>query len=134
MPKHAACAQVGKKNRSTGATLMNADSSRSHCLFSVTVEQLQIIGGEGHIRVGKLNLVDLAGPHLFRRAVLSGHLVVSHDGRPGGRGLLPASDALQCTAGAAAILAVVQCLLGHDVAPAFQQLRWMAGQVQDLRH
>jgi hypothetical protein len=31
-------AQVGKKNRSVGATLMNQDSSRSHSVFTVTVE------------------------------------------------------------------------------------------------
>ena len=30
--------QVGKKNRSVGATLMNQDSSRSHSVFTVTVE------------------------------------------------------------------------------------------------
>ena len=32
--------QVGKKNRSTGATLMNQDSSRSHSIFCITVEIL----------------------------------------------------------------------------------------------
>ena len=36
---------------------MNAESSRSHCIFIVTVEMIE----EGKIRVGKLNLVDLAG-------------------------------------------------------------------------
>ena len=30
--------RVGKKNRSVGATLMNADSSRSHSIFSITIE------------------------------------------------------------------------------------------------
>ena len=49
--------QAGKKNRSVGATLMNATSSRSHSIFTVVVEC-----SEGDkIRVGKLNLVDLAG-------------------------------------------------------------------------
>jgi len=53
---------VGKKNRSVGATLMNQDSSRSHSIFAITVETSEIAGGaEAHIRVGKLNLVDLAG-------------------------------------------------------------------------
>jgi hypothetical protein len=55
----------GNKNRSVGATLMNADSSRSHSLFTVTIEtaEPQIIQGreEMKIRQGKLNLVDLAG-------------------------------------------------------------------------
>jgi kinesin family protein 3/17 len=40
---------------------MNADSSRSHSIFSITVETSEIIEGESRIRVGKLNLVDLAG-------------------------------------------------------------------------
>lgn len=30
--------QVGKKNRSVGSTLMNQDSSRSHSIFTITVE------------------------------------------------------------------------------------------------
>jgi len=54
---------VGKKNRSVGATLMNQDSSRSHSIFTITIEcsTRGDTDGEGHIRVGKLNLVDLAG-------------------------------------------------------------------------
>lgn len=30
--------QVGKKNRVVGATLMNQDSSRSHSVFTITIE------------------------------------------------------------------------------------------------
>jgi hypothetical protein len=59
----------GWKNRATGATLMNADSSRSHSIFSISLEMMPICalqdGGcsddADHIRRGKLNLVDLAG-------------------------------------------------------------------------
>ena len=45
------------------ATLMNATSSRSHSIFTITVEtsQMDAKTGEAHIRVGKLNMVDLAG-------------------------------------------------------------------------
>lgn len=53
--------QRGKKNRSVGATLMNAGSSRSHSVFSIVVECCSNNGQGEHIRVGKLNLVDLAG-------------------------------------------------------------------------
>ena len=57
--------EVGKKNRSVGATAMNADSSRSHSIFTVTVETSETNPGEpaseARIKVGKLNLVDLAG-------------------------------------------------------------------------
>ncbi|CAD8103013.1 unnamed protein product [Paramecium primaurelia] len=53
---------LGQNNRSVGATAMNAQSSRSHCIFTVYVES-QIVDAKGNefIRVGKLNLVDLAG-------------------------------------------------------------------------
>ncbi|PAA85906.1 hypothetical protein BOX15_Mlig016377g1 [Macrostomum lignano] len=52
----------GWKNRATGATLMNADSSRSHSIFTIYLECAEWDDqGEEHIRAGKLNLVDLAG-------------------------------------------------------------------------
>jgi len=54
--------QAGKKNRSTGATLMNQTSSRSHAIFQIIVECCENDEKRGpHIRVGQLNLVDLAG-------------------------------------------------------------------------
>ncbi len=41
---------------------MNAASSRSHCIFTVTIHtKEQTAEGEDLLRVGKLNLVDLAG-------------------------------------------------------------------------
>jgi kinesin family protein 3/17 len=52
---------LGSKNRKKGETLMNRDSSRSHCMFTLYVETQETIGGEEKIKVGKLNLVDLAG-------------------------------------------------------------------------
>ena len=54
--------QSGKKNRSVGSTLMNQTSSRSHSIFTITLETSEMgEDGEAHIRVGKLNMVDLAG-------------------------------------------------------------------------
>lgn len=51
---------AGKKNRSVGATLMNQDSSRSHSIFSVTIESSSSAAdGSQHIRAGKFNVVDL---------------------------------------------------------------------------
>ena len=69
--------EVGKKNRSVGATLMNADSSRSHSIFTVTVETSRVRpgdppGAEPHITVGKLNLVDLAGSERQSKTQASG--------------------------------------------------------------
>ncbi|TPX38124.1 hypothetical protein SmJEL517_g00160 [Synchytrium microbalum] len=53
---------AGNKNRSVGATEMNAHSSRSHSIFTVTVERSEAgQDGDEHIRAGKLHLVDLAG-------------------------------------------------------------------------
>ena len=40
------------------STLMNNESSRSHSIFTITIESCD---AEGRIRAGKLNLVDLAG-------------------------------------------------------------------------
>jgi len=53
--------QTGLRNRSVGATLMNADSSRSHSIFSVHLEMMEEREDGEHIRMTKLNMVDLAG-------------------------------------------------------------------------
>jgi len=54
--------KAGRVNRATGATKMNPGSSRSHSIFSITVESSTMDeAGEAHYKVGKLNLVDLAG-------------------------------------------------------------------------
>ncbi|KAB0791062.1 hypothetical protein PPYR_02862 [Photinus pyralis] len=49
----------GSKNRMIGATLMNQVSSRSHSIFTISIEQIS--NDNETIRKGKLNLVDLAG-------------------------------------------------------------------------
>ena len=52
----------GRKNRHVGETKMNKDSSRSHSIFSINLETIEMgLDGKQHIRAGKLNLVDLAG-------------------------------------------------------------------------
>jgi kinesin family member 3B len=52
----------GRRNRHTGQTNMNRDSSRSHSIFSIVIERSEKgADGVNHIRAGKLNLVDLAG-------------------------------------------------------------------------
>ncbi|XP_058062945.1 osmotic avoidance abnormal protein 3 [Anopheles bellator] len=55
--------EMGAKNRKVGATLMNIESSRSHSIFTISLEQMSTsVSGEGAaIKRGKLNLVDLAG-------------------------------------------------------------------------
>ncbi|XP_063371290.1 kinesin-like protein KIF3A [Cydia amplana] len=53
---------VGNKNRHIGATAMNTESSRSHAIFSITVESSKKgADKKAHVKMGKLHLVDLAG-------------------------------------------------------------------------
>ena len=54
--------EAGRKNRHVGETLMNRDSSRSHCIFSIKIETSDTDhAGMNHYKAAKLNLVDLAG-------------------------------------------------------------------------
>ena len=53
--------KLGNKNRVVGATKMNLESSRSHAIFSITVESSELADGTQHVKMGKLQLVDLAG-------------------------------------------------------------------------
>lgn len=54
--------EKGSEKRQTAATLMNAHSSRSHTVFSITVHiKENTVDGEELLKTGKLNLVDLAG-------------------------------------------------------------------------
>ncbi|KAI4455334.1 kinesin-related [Holotrichia oblita] len=52
---------IGSRNRMIGATLMNQSSSRSHSIFTVSIEQISSENNNESIKKGKLNLVDLAG-------------------------------------------------------------------------
>ncbi|KAL3252325.1 hypothetical protein MRX96_017648 [Rhipicephalus microplus] len=61
----------GWRNRSVGATLMNADSSRSHSIFTIHLEQMEL-NARNSIRTGKLNLVDLAGSERQAKTGASG--------------------------------------------------------------
>jgi len=61
--------EKGAQKRQTAATLLNAHSSRSHTLFSVTIHMKENnINGEEFLKTGKLNLVDLAGSENIGRS------------------------------------------------------------------
>ncbi|KAK9012140.1 hypothetical protein V6N11_040209 [Hibiscus sabdariffa] len=75
----AACLEQGSVNRATGSTNMNNQSSRSHAIFTITLEQMQKIQlvsavndtldedmGEEYL-CAKLHLVDLAGSERAKR-------------------------------------------------------------------
>lgn len=59
----------GQERRRTAATLMNAQSSRSHTVFSILVH-IKEIGNDDEemLKIGKLNLVDLAGSENISKA------------------------------------------------------------------
>lgn len=64
---------LGNKNRVVGATAMNVSSSRSHAIFTITVESSQPgEDGEQHVKMGKLHLVDLAGSERQSKTRASG--------------------------------------------------------------
>uniref|UniRef100_A0A3P9P7M5 Kinesin-like protein n=1 Tax=Poecilia reticulata TaxID=8081 RepID=A0A3P9P7M5_POERE len=61
--------EQGAAKRRTASTLMNAYSSRSHSVFSVTIHMKEItLDGEELVKIGKLNLVDLAGSENIGRS------------------------------------------------------------------
>ena len=55
--------------RATASTFLNAQSSRSHSVFTVTVHMREnSVDGEELVKIGKLNLVDLAGSENIGRS------------------------------------------------------------------
>ncbi|XP_009896048.2 kinesin-like protein KIF11 [Dryobates pubescens] len=59
----------GAAKRTTAATYMNAYSSRSHSVFSITIHMKETTtDGEELVKIGKLNLVDLAGSENIGRS------------------------------------------------------------------
>jgi len=66
--------EVGQRNRSVASTLMNNESSRSHSIFTITIETAETsqIDDKEHIRVGKMNMVDLAGSERQSKTGASG--------------------------------------------------------------
>jgi len=93
----------GTLNRATGSTQMNAQSSRSHAVCTLTLEvgfAQQGEGGSGSSEegavehVGKLTLVDLAGSERAKRTGASGNRL--KEGISINRGLVCASLSLHC--------------------------------------
>jgi len=77
------CLTRGMLRRVTGATAMNAESSRSHAIMSVMIEQVTRSSGDGEdgggfeesvvvLRKSKFNFVDLAGSERSKRTNAKG--------------------------------------------------------------
>ncbi|XWS23987.1 hypothetical protein CRYUN_Cryun28dG0062500 [Craigia yunnanensis] len=67
----------GSLSRATGSTNMNSQSSRSHAIFTITMEQKKIANGVNDdigddILCAKLHLVDLAGSERAKRTGAAG--------------------------------------------------------------
>ena len=62
--------RVGSSNRAMSATAMNEQSSRSHSIFQIVLQQRNTV--DGVIKTGKLNLVDLAGSEMVKKTRASG--------------------------------------------------------------
>jgi len=63
------CLEAGGSSRRVGATQMNAQSSRSHALLTLTLERK---GADGSVRVSRLNVADLAGSEKVSRTGAAG--------------------------------------------------------------
>uniref|UniRef100_A0A7N8YIG1 Kinesin family member 4 n=1 Tax=Mastacembelus armatus TaxID=205130 RepID=A0A7N8YIG1_9TELE len=65
------CLELGNSARTVGSTAMNAASSRSHAIFTVTLEQRKTIDKIDSV-VSKLHLVDLAGSERQKKTKAEG--------------------------------------------------------------
>uniref|UniRef100_A0A6Q2XZJ4 Kinesin motor domain-containing protein n=1 Tax=Esox lucius TaxID=8010 RepID=A0A6Q2XZJ4_ESOLU len=64
------CLELGNSARTVGSTAMNAASSRSHAIFTITLEQRR--GVDKSNVVSKLHLVDLAGSERQKKTKAEG--------------------------------------------------------------
>jgi kinesin family protein 3/17 len=68
---------IGNKNRAVGRTNMNEHSSRSHAIYTITLECSSLgLDKQQHLRMGKLHLVDLAGSERQSKTGATGERLV----------------------------------------------------------
>ncbi|XP_056586746.1 kinesin family member 4 [Triplophysa dalaica] len=65
------CLELGNSARTVGSTAMNAASSRSHAIFTISLEQRRN-GDKSDVMVSKLHLVDLAGSERQKKTKAEG--------------------------------------------------------------
>ncbi|CAG2065124.1 unnamed protein product, partial [Timema podura] len=66
-----ACLVQGSAGRATGATAMNSQSSRSHAIFTVNIEQVKL-NNINEATSAKFHLVDLAGSERSKKTKATG--------------------------------------------------------------
>jgi len=64
----------GETNRAIGQHVLNKQSSRSHCIFTILVECRSMLSSDDKYTVSKLNLVDLAGSERLAKTNVNFHL------------------------------------------------------------
>lgn len=62
----------GARNRHVGATQMNSESSRSHSVFTLTIESKRVVEGVTNMKTSKFHFVDLAGSERQRLTAAAG--------------------------------------------------------------
>ncbi|MPC11635.1 Chromosome-associated kinesin KIF4A [Portunus trituberculatus] len=128
------CLEQGALHRATGATAMNAHSSRSHAIFSMHVEQRNTKKG-GSVVSAKFHMVDLAGSERAKKTGATGERfregvninrgllalgnVISALCEEGGRGHIPYRDSkltrlLQDSLGGNSHTVMVACVSPAD--------------------
>ncbi len=66
-----ACLERGASERTTGSTAMNASSSRSHAIFTISVERTNTKDSQDYCKC-KFHLVDLAGSERQKKTQAEG--------------------------------------------------------------
>ena len=61
----------GETNRAIGQHVLNKQSSRSHCIFTILIECRSMLSTEEKYTISKLNLVDLAGSERLAKTNVS---------------------------------------------------------------
>eukprot|EP01083_Nonionella_stella_P083193 229893_1 len=64
--------QIGFRNRVVGSTLMNQQSSRSHCVLTLNIKQTL---RNGAVKISKVNFADLAGSERIKKTGATGLLL-----------------------------------------------------------
>lgn len=66
------CLFEGESRRTVGEHVLNSESSRSHCVYTLHLEQKSRMESQEKVVFSRLNLVDLAGSERVKKSGVSG--------------------------------------------------------------